>query len=225
MTAPELTFHCFPRSPSASSFAFLTTKEIRPAFDLPEVTGYCWHGYLPTVEPGQRYGFRVHGPWDPANGHRCNPAKLLIDPYTKIIDGPLSWDEALFPYPFDKGPEDRNDKDSAPFMPRCIVHQPYFEWSGDRQLQIPWHETIIYETHVKGFTARHPGVPPELRGTYAGLAQPAVVEYLKQLGITALELMPIHYFIHDKHLLDRGLRNYWGYNSIGVPGASQRICG
>jgi glycogen operon protein len=183
--------------------------------DLPEVTGYCWHGYLPTVEPGQRYGFRVYGPWDPANGYRCNPAKMLLDPYVKAIEGQLRWDEALFPYRFNDGPDARSDSDSAPFMPRCVVHQPYFDWSGDRRLQLPWHETIIYETHVKGLTATHPDIPSELRGTYAGLAQPAVIEYLKGLGITTLELMPIHYFIHDKHLVDRGLRNYWGYNSIG----------
>jgi isoamylase len=183
--------------------------------DLPEVTGYCWHGYLPTVEPGQRYGFRVHGPWDPASGHRCNPAKLLLDPYAKAIDGQVTWDEAVFPYRFHEGPDVRSDNDSASFMPRCVVHQPYFDWSGDRRLQLPWHETIIYETHVKGLTAIHPEIAPELRGTYAGLAQPVMIEYLKELGITALELMPIHYFIHDKHLADRGLSNYWGYNSIG----------
>lgn len=183
--------------------------------DLPEVTAYCWHGYLPTVEPGQRYGFRVHGPWDPANGHRCNPTKLLLDPYAKAIEGQVRWDEAVFPYRFNDGPDARSDKDSAGFMPLCVVHQPHFDWSGDRRLQLSWHETIIYETHVKGFTATLPDVSPELRGTYAGLAQPAVVEYLKELGITAIELMPIHHFIHDKHLVDRRLRNYWGYNSIG----------
>ncbi len=183
--------------------------------DLPEVTGYCWHGYLPTIQPGQRYGYRVHGPWDPAGGHRCNPAKLLIDPYAKAIDGQVRWDEAVFPYRFDEGPDERSDSDSAPFMPRCVVHQPHFDWKGDRRLQIPWHETIIYETHVKGLTADHPDVPPELRGTYAGLAQPAIMDYFKALGVTAVELMPIHYFIHDKHLVDRDLRNYWGYNSIG----------
>jgi isoamylase len=183
--------------------------------DLPEVTGYCWHGYLPTVEPGQRYGYRVHGPWEPARGHCCNPAKLLLDPYAKAIDGQVRWDEAVFPYRFIDGPEARNDTDSAPFMPKCVVHQPFFDWSGDRRLQLPWHETVIYETHVKGLTVRHPEVPDEMRGTYAGLAQPAVIEYLKALGVTAVELMPIHYFIHDKHLVDQGLRNYWGYNSIG----------
>jgi isoamylase len=183
--------------------------------DLPEVTGNCWHGYLPAVEPGQQYGFRVHGPWDPAKGQRCNPSKLLLDPYAKAIEGQVKWDEAVFPYRLNEGPDGICDSDSAPFMPRCAVHQPYFDWSGDRHLRVPWHETIIYETHVKGFTATHPDIPSELRGTYEGLAQEAVVDYFKQLGITAVELMPIHHFIHDKDLLDRGLQNYWGYNSIG----------
>jgi glycogen operon protein len=183
--------------------------------ELPEVTGYCWHGYLPTVEPGQRYGYRVYGPWDPANGHRCNPAKLLLDPYAKAIDGQVRWDEAVFPYRLGEGPDCKSDADSSPFMPRCVVHQPHFDWCGDRRLQVPWHETVIYETHVKGLTALHPDVSQELRGTYAGLAQPAVIDHFKKLGITAVELMPIHHFIHDKHLVDRGLRNYWGYNSIG----------
>ncbi|MDZ7664712.1 MAG: glycogen debranching protein GlgX [Desulfotignum sp.] len=183
--------------------------------DLTEVTGYCWHGYLPLVESGQRYGFRVHGPWDPSRGLCCNPARLLLDPYAKAMDGQVQWDEAVFPYPFKKGPGIRSDIDSAPFMPKCVVHQPHFDWSGDRRLQLPWHETVIYEVHVKGFTALHPEVPPEMCGTYAGLAQPAVIEYLKALGVTAVELMPVHFFIHDKHLKDQGLKNYWGYNSIG----------
>jgi glycogen operon protein len=190
-------------------------KDDETRIDLSEVTGYCWHGYLPDVEPGQRYGFRVHGPWEPSNGNLCNPVKLLLDPYAKAIDGQVQWNEAVFPYVFDKGPEVRSDSDSAPFMPKCVVHQPYFDWSGDRRLQLPWHETIIYETHVKGLTASHPDIPGEMRGTYAGLAQPAIVEYLKSLGISAIELMPVHYFIHDKHLMDKGLKNYWGYNSIG----------
>jgi isoamylase len=182
---------------------------------LPEVTGYCWHGYLPTVEPGQLYGFRIHGPWDPLRGHRCNPAKLLLDPYAKAINGQIDWNEAVFPYTFGDGPDTLSGVDSAPFMPRCVVHQPHFDWSGDRLLHIPWHETVIYETHVKGLTAAHPDIAPELRGTYAGLSQPVMIEYLKRLGITALELLPVHYFVHDKHLIDRGLRNYWGYNSVG----------
>ena len=182
--------------------------------DLPEVTGYCWHGYAPFVEPGQRYGFRVHGPWNPAEGVYCNPAKLLLDPYGKAIDGQMKWDEALFSYRFEDGPGHRNNLDSAPFMPRCVVYQPYFDWSGDRKLQIPWHETVIYETHVKGLSVLHPDIPDELRGTYAGMAHPAVVDYLRELGITAVELMPIHHFIHPKHLVDQGMRNYWGYDSI-----------
>jgi glycogen operon protein len=182
--------------------------------DLPEVSGHCWHGYFPEIKAGQRYGFRVHGPWEPHNGHRCNPAKLLLDPYAKAIDGDVRLDEAVFPYRFADGPDVRNDEDSAPFMPKCIVQQPAFDWADDRLLQRPWHETVIYELHVKGFTARHPEVPPELRGTYAGLAHPASIAYLKHLGVTAVELMPVHYFVHDKHLTDQGLRNYWGYNSI-----------
>ena len=182
--------------------------------DLPEITGHCWHGYFPDVEPGQRYGFRIHGPWAPEHGHRCNPAKLLLDPYAKGIDGDVRWDEAMFAYPFSAGPDARNDGDSAPFMPRCVVQQPFFDWAGDRLLQRPWHETIIYELHVKGFTAQHPDIPAELQGTYAGLAHPAAIEYLKQLGVTAVELMPVHYFLQDKHLVDQGLRNYWGYNTI-----------
>lgn len=182
--------------------------------DLPEVSGHCWHGYFPGIVPGQRYGFRVHGPWEPKNGHRCNPAKLLIDPYAKAIDNDIWLDEAMFPYRFANGPDLRSDEDSAAFVPKSIVQQASFDWTGDRKLDRPWHETIIYELHVKGFTALHPAVPPELRGTYAGLGHPASVEYLTQLGITAVELMPVHAFVHDKHLADRGLRNYWGYNSV-----------
>lgn len=183
--------------------------------DLPEVIGYCWHGYLPEVGPGQRYGFRVHGPWDPDNGHRCNPAKLLLDPYAKAIEGQVGWDEAVFPYRFDDGPDTLNDNDSAPFVPHSVVYQPFFDWSGDRSLQVPWHETVIYETHIKGFSINHPEIPSEIRGTYAGLAHPSAIEHLRQLGVTAVELMPIHQFIHNKFLVDKGLRNYWGYNSVG----------
>jgi len=182
--------------------------------DLPEVSGHCWHGYFPGVVPGQRYGFRVHGPWEPQNGHRCDPAKLLLDPYAKTIDGGVHLEQAVFPARLAEGPAVGKGEDSARFMPRCIVHQPFFDWAGDRHLQRPWHETVIYELHVKGFTARHPEVPPELRGTYAGLAHPVSTGYLKQLGVTAVELMPVHYFVHDKHLSDQGLSNYWGYNSI-----------
>jgi glycogen operon protein len=183
--------------------------------ELTEVTAYCWHAYLPEVGPGQRYAFRVHGPWDPERGHRCNPHKLLLDPYAKAFEGTIRWDEAVFPYRFEEGPDVASELESAAFVPRCVVHQPHFDWGGDRRLNIPQHETVIYETHVKGFTARHPDVPEDLRGTYTGLARPEIIEYLKRLGVTAVELMPVHQFLHDKHLVDRGLRNYWGYNSIG----------
>ena len=181
---------------------------------LDEVDASCWHGYLPSVAPGQRYGYRVHGPWAPEAGQRCNPAKLLLDPYAKAIEGQVQWDQACFPYNF--GDENsRNDDDSAPFVPRSVVHNPYFDWGNDRPPDIQLNESVIYETHVKGFTARHPGVPEAQRGSYAGLAHPAIIEYLGDLGITAVELMPVHQFVHDAHLIERGLRNYWGYNSIG----------
>jgi glycogen operon protein len=185
--------------------------------DLPEHTALCWHGYVPNVRPGQRYGFRVHGPYDPNRGLRCNPAKLLLDPYAKAIEGDVRWNRAIFPYPLgdpdlDQAPD---HTDSGPFMPKSVVIDPWFIWEDDRRLRIPWHETVIYEVHVKGFTLRHPVIPPDLRGTYAGLATPEAIEHFKTLGITAIELLPVHQFVHDHVLVERGLRNYWGYNSIG----------
>src|SRR5215210_7456298 len=183
--------------------------------ELPEVTAFCWHGYLPNVVPGQRYGYRVHGRWNPAEGHRCNPAKFLLDPYAKAIEGEVEWNEAVFPYHFGDPDGSRNDADSAPFMPKCVVTNPFFDWGNDRHPNIPAHRSVIYEVHVKGFTKRHPDIPEELRGTYAGVAHPAAIRHLKRLGVTAVELMPIHQFVQDSHLLERGLRNYWGYNSIG----------
>jgi isoamylase len=182
--------------------------------ELPEVTAFCWHGYLPNVVPGQRYGFRVHGPWLPAEGNRCNPAKLLLDPYAKAIDGQVQWHEATFPYHFDDPEGSRNDLDSAPYMPKCVVINPFFDWGNDRSPGRPAHESVIYEVHVKGFTRRHPAVLEEARGSYSALADPASLAHLKRLGVTAVELLPVHQFVHDKNLLDRGLRNYWGYNSI-----------
>jgi isoamylase len=182
---------------------------------LPEVTAHCWHGYVPDVGPGRQYGFRVHGPWAPEEGHRANPAKLLLDPYARAVAGTVDWREAVFPYRFGDPDGSRNDDDSAPFVPRSVVINPYFDWGNDRHPRTPWHETIVYELHVKGFTMRHPDIPDALRGTYAGLAHPAATEYLSRLGVTAVELMPVHQFVHDRHLLERGLRNYWGYNSIG----------
>jgi glycogen operon protein len=183
--------------------------------DLPEVDAFCWHGYIPGVKPGQRYGYRVHGPWAPEHGHRANPAKLLLDPYARAIDGGVSWDEAVFGYRFGDSDGARNDADSARYVPKAVVVDPAYAWEGDQPPRRPLHESIIYELHVKGFTARHPALPPELRGTYAGLAHPAVVDHLVKLGITAVELMPVHAFVHDSVLVERGLRNYWGYNSIG----------
>jgi glycogen operon protein len=183
--------------------------------DLPETTALCWHGYLPDVKPGQRYGYRVHGPWAPADGLWCNPGKLLLDPYAKAIEGQWEWDEAVFPYHFSDPENSRNDLDSAPHCPKSIVVNPYFDWGSDRRPNTPWHKTVVYETHVRGFTNRHPEIPEELRGTFAGLAHPVAVKYLQRLGITALELLPVHQFVHDSTLAQKGLRNYWGYNSIG----------
>jgi isoamylase len=186
--------------------------------DLPETTALCWHGYLPGIGPGQRYGYRVHGPYEPENGLRCNPQKLLLDPYGKAFEGDVTWNPAVFPYVFGEegeGGNDRNDEDSSPYVPRSIVIDPGFDWGDDRRPKTPWHRTVIYELHVKGFTARHPDVPPECRGTYAALTHPKVIGHLNRLGVTAVELMPVHQFVHDDFLLKRNLRNYWGYNSIG----------
>jgi len=181
---------------------------------LTEVDAFCWHGYLPRIGIGQRYGFRVHGPWDPAAGHRCNPNKLLLDPYAKAVDGGVDWSQACFPYNFGD-PDSRNDEDSAPHVPKAVVVSPFFDWGADRQPDLALHESVIYEVHVKGFTATHPGIPELQRGTYAGLAHPVAVDYLRSLGVTAVELQPVHQFVHDARLKALGLRNYWGYNSIG----------
>ena len=202
-------------------------KEMRIA--MSEQTHQVWHLYLPEARPGQLYGYRVHGPYEPREGHRFNPAKLLLDPYAKAMTGTIQWSDALFAYTIGHPDQDlsRDDKDSAPGMPKSIVVDPAFSWGNDAPPATPWHKTIIYELHVKGFTMRHPGVPPELRGTYAGLTCPAVIDYLTSLGITAVELLPVHQFVADKHLLDRGLTNYWGYNSIGffAPEASYSSSG
>jgi isoamylase len=183
--------------------------------DLPERTAFCWHGYLPGITAGQRYGFRVHGTWEPAEGKRCNPAKLLLDPYARAITGTVDWKDGVFPYPVGGDDLVRQDDDSAPFVPKSIVVDGRFDWGGDRLLGRKLHETVIYEAHVKGLTRRHPDVPDALRGTYAGLAHPSVIAHFTQVGVTAVELMPVHQFVHEKHLLDRQLRNYWGYHSIG----------
>ncbi len=181
--------------------------------DLPEMDGFVWHGYLPGIMPGQRYGFRVHGPYEPEHGHRCNPAKLLLDPYGKAIEGGVRWNEALFSYHF-TDPGRLNTDDSAPYMPKNVVINPFFEWGNDRPPRTPYHETVIYEAHVRGLTMRHPDVPDEQRGTYAGLAHPAVIEHLLAIGVTAVELMPVHQFVPEHAMVARGLTNYWGYNTI-----------
>jgi isoamylase len=181
---------------------------------LPEIDGFCWHGYIEGMGPGQRYGFRVDGPYDPGRGMRCNRNKLLLDPYAKAVDGEVKWGQAVYPYELGQDDTVRNDDDSAPYMPKAIVAEGHFNWGNDRHPRTPWHETTVYEVHVKGLTVRHPGIPPEQQGTYAGLAHPVMIDYLKKLGITAVELMPVHQFIHDDRLVERGLRNYWGYNSI-----------
>jgi glycogen operon protein len=181
---------------------------------LTEVDAFVWHGYLPDVAPGQRYGYRVHGPYDPARGHRCNPAKLLLDPYGKAINGEVRWNEAVFSYRF-SDPAALSTVDSAPYMPANVVINPFFDWGDDRAPRTPYHETVIYEAHVRGLTLRHPDVPADQRGTYAGLAHPAVIEHLTRLGVTAVELMPVHQFVPEHNLQARGLTNYWGYNTIG----------
>ncbi|HLH39039.1 MAG TPA: glycogen debranching protein GlgX [Bryobacteraceae bacterium] len=183
--------------------------------ELIEQTAHVWHAFLPGVHPGQIYGYRVYGLFDPERGLRFNPNKLLIDPYAKALAGKVNWNEPIFPYPLGNGDADLmvDASDSVRGMPKCVVVNPYFDWDTDRPPKTPLSESIIYEVHVKGFTKCHPEIPEELRGTYAGLASRPAVEYLKKLGITAVELMPVHDFLDDKILIDRGLRNYWGYNT------------
>ena len=181
---------------------------------LHEQDAFVWHAYLPGVEPGQRYGYRVYGPYDPARGLRCNPHKLLLDPYARAVDSDIDWHPSLYAYDFDN-PDEMSDLDSAPHMAKGVVVNPYFDWGNDRRPDIPYHHSVIYETHVKGLTERHPEVPRDMRGTYAAIGHPAIIEHLKQLGVTAVELMPVHQFVHDNRLSDLGLRNYWGYNTLG----------
>ncbi|MGR3933959.1 glycogen debranching protein GlgX [Streptomyces sp. BRA346] len=184
------------------------------AVELRETDGFVRHAYLPGIMPGQRYGFRAHGPYAPENGDRCNSAKLLLDPYAKAISGKIDWGEEVYGYHFYR-PDKRNDLDSAPHTMASVVVNPYFDWGDDRPPRTDYHRTVIYEAHVKGLTMRHPRLPEELRGTYAALAHPAIIEHLTELGVTTLELMPVHQFVHDHRLVDAGLANYWGYNTIG----------
>ncbi|GAA3906015.1 glycogen debranching protein GlgX [Microbacterium invictum] len=181
--------------------------------DLRDVDAYVWHAYLPTVQPGQRYGYRVHGPHDPAQGLRFNPNKLLLDPYAKAVDGQVEWGQEVFGYQFGD-PDTRNDDDSAAHMMKGVVVNPYFDWAGDRAPKTPLSETLIYEAHVKGLTQLHPDIPEEIRGTYSAIGHPVIIEHLRKLGVTAIELMPVHQFINDSTLQEKGLSNYWGYNTI-----------
>ena len=185
--------------------------------EMTEQNSYVWHNYLPGIQPGQRYGYRVYGPYDPAKGLRCNPNKLLLDPYAKAIEGNIDGDESLYSYWF-KSPEDvtsMNTLDSAPHTMKSAVVNPYFDWGNDQHPNISYHDSVIYEAHVRGMTNLNLDVPPYIRGTYAGLAYPSVIEYLRKLGVTAIELMPIHQFVNDSFLQEKGLSNYWGYNTIG----------
>ena len=182
---------------------------------LRERTDMVWHCYLPDCLPGQLYGYRVHGPYEPENGHRFNPNKVVLDPYAKLIGRDVAWDDALFGYQIGEDDRTFDDRDSAAFAPLAAVVDGAFTWGDDRPPRTPWHKTLIYELHVKGYTKQHPGVPEKLRGTYAGLASAAAIDHLKSLNVTAVELLPVHHMLQDRHLLERGLKNYWGYNTLG----------
>ena len=184
---------------------------------IKEVDNHIWHAYVPELKPGQLYGYRVYGPYEPQNGHRFNPNKLLIDPYAKALSGPVEWDNAIFGYEIGNAEEDLSfsEKNSASHVPKSIVIDPSFDWEADKAPKIPYHQSIFYETHVKGFTKLHPEIPEEIKGTYSAIAHPVTIQYLKELGITAIELMPVHHFVNDGFLREKGLVNYWGYNTIG----------
>lgn len=210
-------FAIFSENATGVELCLFDSKDQETRITLNEVNNFIWHGYLPGIGPGQRYGFRVHGSYSPEEGHRFNSNKLLIDPYAKAIDGEVGNGPEIFGYDWDATEKDLSfsNLDSAPLVPKSIVVDEFFDWQDDSLLRTPWHETVIYETHVRGFTKLHPDIPKDLRGTYAGLGHPAAIEYLQRLGITAVELMPIHHFLsRPGHLVDKGLTNYWGYDSI-----------
>ncbi len=220
-------FAVFSEVAEAIELCLFDRQGIEKRIPLDDVDAFVHHVYLPSLTPGQRYGYRVRGPYSPRRGQRCNPAKLLIDPYAKALDGALDWGQALFSYPLDDTERgraaaterslsnERDRSDSAAHTMKSVVINPFFDWGADRAPRIPYHRTLIYEAHVRGLTKNHPGVPEELRGTYAGIAHPAVIEHLVSLGVTALELMPVHQFVLDHTLAQRHLTNYWGYNTIG----------
>ena len=207
-------FSLFSEAADRVELCLIDDEGAETRIEVTEVDGFVWHAFLPDVVPGQRYGYRVHGPWAPEDGIRCNPSKLLIDPYAKALDGEIDGDESLFSYRFDD-PDAFNDDDSLGHNMTSVVVNPYFEWGHDRPPGHEYHESVFYEGHVKGLTMTHPDLPDELRGTYAGIAHPAIIQHLTDLGVTALELMPVHQFMNDPTLVDKGLSNYWGYNTIG----------
>ena len=207
-------FAVFSEAAEKVELCLFERRRLETRVTLPEVDGFVWHGFIPNIEPGQRYGYRVYGPYDPAAGQRCNPNKLLIDPYAKAIDGTFEWNQSLFGYNFGD-PDSRNDDDSAASMPKSVVINPFFDWGVDRPPGHEYADTVIYEAHVKGLTQTHPDIPEKIRGTYAAVAHPVIIEHLKSLGVNAIELMPVHHFVNDSTLIEKGLTNYWGYNTIG----------
>ncbi|HSU39539.1 MAG TPA: alpha-amylase family glycosyl hydrolase, partial [Polyangiaceae bacterium] len=210
-------FALFSANAEAVELCLLSEDDTETRIPLKERTAYVWHAYVPGVPLGQRYAYRVYGPYDPARGHRFNPNVLLLDPYAKAVDRVEDWSRGCFAYELDGSPEADLHPATKPALgaPRGVVINPTFDWEGDEAPNVPPRRSVIYEAHVRGFTKLHPEVPEPLRGTYLGMAHPAIVRYLKDLGVTAVELMPVHAFVDDKLLLDRGVRNYWGYNSIG----------
>ena len=209
-------FALFSENAARVELCLFDADDIEQRVEMVEHTAFNWHCYIPGAGPGQRYGYRVHGAYDPAKGHRFNPAKLLIDPYAKAIEGAIQWDRAnVLPYVPSSDEDadlDSDDEDDAEAIPKCVVIDPSFDWQDDRPPAHPWSETVIYEAHVKGVTKLHPDVREDLRGTYAGLASEPALEYFKQLGVTAVEVLPIHHIADESFLHERGLMNYWGYS-------------
>jgi glycogen operon protein len=208
-------FAVFAEGADAVDLALFDQTGVERRLRLPEITAHTWHGYVPEVGPGQRYGFRIHGGYDPERGERRNPAKLLLDPYARAIEGMVDWDESVFGYRVGGDDLHPDDRDSSPHVPRSVVVHDAFPWGDDRRPNVPWADTVIYEAHLRGFTMRHPDVPPHQRGSFAAMGSDPVVAHLQRLGVTTLELLPVHHFVSEHHLVQMGLTNYWGYNSIG----------
>ena len=208
-------FALFSEHADAVELCLFDNESYENRIGMIEQTAFIWHAYLPGIGPGQRYGYRVHGPYEPHAGHRFNPSKLLLDPYAKAIEGEVRWRDEVFGYRIGDDDLVQDQRDSAPYVPRSVVTNPFFDWGTDQHPRVPWHRTVIYETHVKGISMLNERVDPELRGTYAGVASPETIDYLTSLGVTAVELQPVHHFLQDHFLVEKGLRNYWGYNTAG----------